>query len=156
MTQAHELTNARAARLLLAGYIIILLLLQLFSFDAFPAMLAGIGLDGVWSYIAAIALVVVELLALPFLLQMKLSKKFLNVSMISGGVALLVLSILEVWAFTTGQSVLFGATFDLPGGSWSILLLLALWLLFAWGAWNEIASLLGKDKPRDKNSSDCL
>ena len=156
MTQAQEFTNARAARLLLAGYIIILLLLQLFSFDVFPAMLAGIGLDGVWSYIAAIALVVVELLALPFLLQMKLSKKFLNVSMISGGVALLVLSILEVWAFTAGQSVLFGATFDLPGGSWSILLLLALWLLFAWGAWNEIASLLGKDKPRDKNSSDCL
>ena len=148
MTQAHELTNARAARLLLAGYIIILLLLQLFSFDAFPAMLAGIGLDGTWSYIAAIALVVVELLALPFLLQMKLSKKFLNVSMISGGVALLVLSILEVWAFTTGQSVLFGATFDLPGGSWSILLLLALWLLFAWGVWNDIALLLGKDKPR--------
>ena len=74
MTQAQEFTNARAARLLLAGYIIILLLLQLFSFDAFPAMLVGIGLDGVWSYIAAIALVVVELLALPFLLQMKLLK----------------------------------------------------------------------------------
>ncbi len=148
MTQVNEFTNARAARLLLAGYIIILLLLQLFSFDVFPAMLAGIGLDGTWSYVVAIALVVVELLALPFLLHMKLSKKFLNISMISGSVALLALSILEVWAFTAGQSVLFGATFDLPGGSWSILLLLALWLLFAWGAWNDIALLLGKDKPR--------
>lgn len=150
MVKWNEISGAQAAKILLAGYILVLLLLQLFSFDTFPAMLMGIGLGSAVSYVVAIALVVIELLSLPFLLQMKLPKKIFLASMISGGLALLTLSVLEVVAFLDGLSVIFGATFELPGGVWSLLLLLALWLLFAWGVLDEIGLLSTKKKVSSK------
>ena len=150
MIKKKDITSARAAKILLAGYVLVLLLLQLFSFDAFPTMLVSIGLGSTVNYVVAIALVVTELLALPFLLQMKLPKRVFLASMISAGLALLTLSVIEVMAFRGGLSVIFGATFELPGGVWSLLLLLALWLLFVWGVLDEIGLASNKKKAISK------
>lgn len=119
-------------RLIVAGYILVIALSQLFSFDKFPAMLAG--LPGVMAVVCAIVLVVAEIGALPFLLAMDVSARLRKASAVMGVVALLLLTLLEGMAFCHGVSMIFGATFDLPGGSWSLLFLAGVWILAIWAS----------------------
>ena len=119
-------------RFIVAGYILVIVLSQLFSFDKFPAMLAG--MPGVMAVVCAIILVVTEIGALPFLLAMDISARLRKVSTIMGVVALLLLTLLESMAFCHGVSMIFGATFDLPGGSWSLLFLAGVWILAIWAS----------------------
>ena len=144
--QREQVSSLRAVRFLLAGYVLLFLLLQLFTFEKFPALLESAGVAGGWSHGVAIGLVVVELLALPYLLQMKLPGRVRRASLVSGVVAMLTLTVLEVIAFTHEQTVMFGATFGLPGGSWSLLFLAALWTLLAW-------SVFGGRGPSGKKKS---
>ena len=119
-------------RFIVAGYILVIVLSQLFSFDKFPAMLAG--LPGVMAVVCAIILVVTEVGALPFLLAIDISGRLRKVSAVMGVVALLLLTLLEGMAFCHGVSMIFGATFDLPGGSWSLLFLAGVWILAIWAS----------------------
>ena len=119
-------------RLIVAGYILVIVLSQLFSFDKFPSMLAG--MPGVMAAVCAIVLVVAEVGALPFLLAMDISARLRKVSAVMGVVALLLLTLLESMAFCHGVSMIFGATFDLPGGSWSLLFLTGVWILAIWAS----------------------
>ena len=119
-------------RLIVAGYILVIVLSQLFSFDKFPSMLAG--LPSVMAAVCAIVLVVAEIGALPFLLAMDISARLRKVSAMMGIVALLQLTLLESMAFCHGVSMIFGATFDLPGGSWSLLFLAGVWILAIWAS----------------------
>ena len=119
-------------RLIVAGYILVIVLSQLFSFDKFPAMLAG--MPGVMAVVCAIVLVITEIGALPFLLAMDVSVRLRKVSAVMGVVALLLLTLLEGMAFHHGVSMIFGATFDLPGGSWSLLFLAGVWILAIWAS----------------------
>ena len=119
-------------RRIIAGYILVIVLSQLFSFDKFPSMLAG--LPGMLAAVCAIVLVVTEVGALPFLLAMDISARLRKVSAVMGVVALLLLTLLESMAFCHGVSMIFGATFDLPGGSWSLLFLGGVWILAIWAS----------------------
>ncbi len=119
-------------RLSLAFYFLVIMLLQLFSFDKFPRVLANVGVDQSISTVVSITLVLVGLLALPHLLGMKTSSKLLKVSSWLSPVFLFMLTTLEVIAFYSGRTILFGATFDLPGGGWSLLFLAAIWILWIW------------------------
>lgn len=119
-------------QLIVAGYILVIVLSQLFSFDKFPAMLAG--MPGVMAVVCAIILVITEVGALPFLLAMDISARLRKVSAAMGVVALLLLTLLEGMAFCHGVSMIFGATFDLPGGSWSLLFLAGVWILAIWAS----------------------
>ena len=119
-------------RFIVAGYILVIVLSQLFSFDKFPAMLAG--MPGVMAVVCAVILVVTEVGALPFLLAMDISARLRKVSAVMGVVALLLLTLLEGMAFHHGVSMIFGATFDLPGGSWSLLFLAGVWILAIWAS----------------------
>ena len=119
-------------RLIVAGYILVIVLSQLFSFDKFPAVLAG--MPGMMAVVCAIILVITEVGALPFLLAMDISARLRKVSAVMGVVALLLLTLLEGMAFCHGVSMIFGATFDLPGGSWSLLFLAGVWILAIWAS----------------------
>lgn len=136
-------------RLIIAGYILVIVLSQLFSFDKFPSMLAG--LPGVMAVVCAIVLVVTEIGALPFLLAMDVSARLRKVSAVMGVVALLLLTLLEGMAFCHGVSMIFGATFDLPGGSWSLLFLAGVWILAIWasgfGQGGAITAVKSQERP---------
>ena len=136
----NRTTNIASLRLILGGYLVVLLLAQLFAFEKFPSMLESIGL-GDWSTVVAIVLALAQLLALPFLIGLKLPARLVFASFVSVFVALVLLSVLEVMALISDATILFGATLDLPGGFWSICLLLALWVLYGW-----IAALWRKSK----------
>ena len=121
----------RTVRLVLAVFLLFMLLGQLFTFEEFPGLL--VGLDGFWARVAAIALVAAELLALPILIDIKMSAMLKKMSLASVFAALILLSVLEVMAYFGNTSMLFGATFNLPGGEWSLTFLAGLWVLAVWG-----------------------
>lgn len=139
MKNIKQISTQNAAKLLLAGYVLVMLLLQLFAFEVFPELLVVAGLISPWSYVGAVALVVLELLALPFLIDLKLPSRLVLASKVSGLLALGLATAFEVLGFINGQTVIFGATFDLPSGSWALFLLAAFWVLMVW-------SLVPKEK----------
>lgn len=131
--------TTQVVRLVLAAFLLFMLLGQLFTFEDFPGLLASVG--EFWSRTVAILLVVVELLALPVLIDVKVSAKLRKVSLVSVFVALVLLSTLEAVAYLGGASILFGATFNLPCGCWSLTFLAGLWMLAVWGVAKNWISL---------------
>lgn len=128
----QPMSVVQIVRRIIAGYILVIVLSQLFSFDKFPGVLAG--MSNVMAVVCAIILVITEVGALPFLLAMDVSARSRKVSAVMGVVALLLLTLLEGMAFYHGVSMIFGATFDLPGGSWSLLFLAGVWILAIWAS----------------------
>lgn len=125
-------SRAWAVRLVTAITMLLLLLLQLFTFEQLPKSLQAIGLSGGGSVVLSIGLVVAELLALPFLLSLQLSRQQRIGSWLAGVIGLGWLSGLELLALAGGRSVLDGATLDLSGGS--VVGLVLLWGLFVWSS----------------------
>jgi len=101
--------------------ILILLLLQLFGFEELPEILRyfwGLG-SKESGMVAAAFLVIMELLALPALLGMKLSPLMRWLSTASGGLVVLYWTIASLYAISLGQvkdSGIFGDKFSLVGG----------------------------------------
>ena len=117
-------------RLVLSLFILIMLLTQLFTFENFPGLLAGVGVTPVFSLMAGSLLVAAELAALPYLLKMSASSNIIRVSKVCGFIILAALSVLEgMAAVSNATSTLFGATANLPGGLWALFFLSALWVL---------------------------
>lgn len=133
MIKKFKLTYTDSIKIILAMYILVILLSQLFTFETFPAKIAdAIGGSLTAGMVFAVLLVLMELLSIPYLISMKIKPKIIKVSRAIAGVSLASLLIFELMAITRGLSLMFGTTFDLPSGSWSILLLIALIILYAW------------------------
>lgn len=141
-TKAKTLENSFYIKLALAVYLLIFMILQLFTFERFPGLLSEIGFDhGVMAGVLAVVLVVVELLSLPYLVGLRTSAWVTKFSRVLVFVALTMLSVVEIVAFSSGQTAFMGDTLDLPGGAWSLLLIAALWLLAIWGVVSSRADL---------------
>lgn len=121
-------------RWLLAGYVLLMLLGQLFTFEKFPGLISPVLGDGLAAGMA-IALVLAELLALPFWLDMVVASWLRQLSRWAGGAALLLLAVVEWAAQQQGVSALFGATLELPSGGWLATLITALMVLALWAVW---------------------
>jgi len=130
----RQVPTLRVVRLVMAFYILVILLSQLFTFEDFPGLIESIGVSVGWAAVLAMLLVFIELLSLPFWLEMPLRRAFRRVSFVAGVIAMLMLSALEVVAYQHDTSLIFGATLDFPGGSWSLLFLSGLWLLLIWAS----------------------
>jgi len=132
--------NAWLAGLLLAGFFVVMAVGQLFTFEDFPGVLAAFHLPGeTLAVIYAGVIVALEVLALPFLLGLSLSRAMRVVSMVCGWLAItfwLVVSIFGNIA-NVGNSGLLGATVTLPTGWWSVCFCVALGILAAWAAWGS-------------------
>lgn len=130
---ARQLSLTRAARLILAFYLLMMLLGQLFTFERFPTLLRGIGF-GEWSALIAALLVALELLAMPWLIELQMERRLRTLSAVSAALSLSVLSLLELAAHCQGSTILFGASLHFPPGVWSLLKLAALWILLLYVA----------------------
>lgn len=125
-----------------AGLFVVLAVGQLFEFENFPSTLYDMWLPGVSqgiSVLVAALVVTFEILAVPFLLRMRLSPLMRVVSMVAGW-------LVGVWwlAVLTWQNLnpaaltnngLLGSTADLPIGWWSVTLMLGVGVLIAWSSW---------------------
>lgn len=146
------LSLVRVARLILAFYLLMMLLGQLFTFERFPALLEGVGL-GDWSAPIAALLVILELLAMPWLIELRMGRRLRILSVSSLVLGLLTISFLELLAYCHGSTVLFGASLHLPAGIWSLLKLAALWILLLYVASGALVSARGeRSKARRKRA----
>lgn len=133
--------NIFIAAMYLAGFFIIASVSQLFSFEDFPSVVGGFGLSIDQSFMPVIAALVVtlEVLAVPSLLQMKLSPAMRWLSRSSGWIVLLWWLGIGIWEssaeFTIQSSGLFGAAIGLPCGWWLVSYMVILLTLNGYVAW---------------------
>ena len=116
---------------LITGILIIVpLLCQLFTFEKFSAVLTSAGVSSSLSLSVAIILVVAELMSLPFLIDMNISKKAILVSRVSGFLSLGIMTVISFLAFANGYAaVIFGATIKNVNNVAAIFLVFMMWIL---------------------------
>ena len=116
---------------LIAGLLIIVpLLCQLFTFEKFSAVLTSAGITPYLSLPIAILLVVAELMSLPFLIDMDMSKRITLTSRMAGFLSLGVMTVISFLAFVNGYwAVIFGATIKNVNNVTAIFLVFMMWIL---------------------------
>lgn len=116
---------------LATGVLIILLLLcQLFTFEKFPGILLAVGINSSMSLVMMMVLVIAELVSLPFLIGMEISRLAILVSRVAGFISLGAMTMISVMAVMNGApAVIFGATLKNVSGLVGVLMLAIMWLL---------------------------
>lgn len=116
---------------LITGILIIVpLLCQLFTFEKFSATLTSTGVPSSLSLPIAIILVVVELMSLPFLIDMNMPKRITLASRTAGFLSLGIMTVISFLAFANGHAaVIFGATIKNVNNVAAIFLVCVTWAL---------------------------
>ena len=116
---------------LITGLLIIVpLLCQLFTFEKFSAVLTSAGVPSSLSLPIAIILVIVELVSLPFLIDMNMSKRITLISKVAGFLSLAVMAVISFLAFANDHAaVIFGATIKNVNSVAAIFLVFVMWAL---------------------------
>lgn len=97
----------RWAGLLLAATLLVTVLMQLFAFEKFPGLLQFAGFTEATAVVLAVALVYMEMLALPWLIGLQARSSVLRLSFCCLIMALQLLTVLVVFADMRGISILF-------------------------------------------------
>lgn len=132
--------DAKTVSLFYAGVLIVFTAAQLFSLEKFIPLIETFGLPGEHTgRIMAVLLVTCGVLALPFLLRMKLSVGMRWCSMLLGWIVPIIWLVLSVWVNSTAAAVesagFLGASVTLEPGWWTVFVSIALAILAAWSAW---------------------
>ena len=116
---------------LITGLLIIVpLLCQLFTFEKFSAVLTSAGVSSSLSLPIAILLVIAELVSLPFLIDMDMSKRITLTSRMAGFLSLGVMTVISFLVFANGYvAVIFGATIKNVNNVAAIFLVFMMWIL---------------------------
>lgn len=132
----YRTADAAKAAYAYVAIIVIMTVAQLFSFEKFMPLLESFGLPGeAW----ATVLVVCGVLAVPFLLRMKLSTAMRWVSMVAGWIVAVGWLIITVWVNVAVPGVenmgLLGASVPLLPGWWAVFVVAGMGVLAAWASW---------------------
>lgn len=116
---------------LITGLLIMVpLLCQLFTFEKFSAVITSAGIPPYLSLPIAILLVIAELVSLPFLIDMDMSKRITLTSRMAGFLSLGVMTVISFLAFVNGHvAVIFGATIKNVNSVAAIFLVFMMWIL---------------------------
>lgn len=121
--------------------LIVLVLCQLFTFDKFLVLLQSFAFPGgdVTAHLAGSLIVISEVFALPFLLEMNLSPLMRVVSMVFGWIVPLVWMMLSLWLIFATNSVtnigIIGTLVAVVPGWWAVYICAALGTMAAWASW---------------------
>lgn len=121
----------KIAKLTNGVLIILLLLCQLFTFEKFPGILSVAGINSSMSLVVMMALVITELVSLPFLIGMEISRLVVLISRAAGFISLGMMVAISAVAVMNGSpsAVIFGATLKDVSGLVGVLILAIMWLL---------------------------
>ncbi|MEI7539670.1 MAG: hypothetical protein WCJ36_02800 [Candidatus Saccharibacteria bacterium] len=142
-TQARE-PRTRESQTIAYAYgaiLVIFVVAQLFTFDKFLPLLASFNLPGgdAAAYLLGGIIVVGEVFALPFLLNMSISPLMRIVSMGLGWLVPFLWFMLAIWLNTnvsgTPSFCFLGTIANLSCGPWAILISVALGILAAWSSY---------------------
>ncbi len=132
--------DARTISLFYAVVLVVMTSAQLFSLEKFIPLLDTFGLPGVnTGRFIAVALVVFGVLALPFLLRMKVSVAMRWVSMVASWIIPILWLFVSLWVNITDTLVanigLLGASVTIEPGWWAVCIAISLGVLAAWSSW---------------------
>jgi hypothetical protein len=132
--------NIRIVSLLLAAIFMVMVVAQLFTFEDYGDVIAGItGLSIAPATIVSAMIVIFEVAALPFLFSMRLSVLGRIVSMLSGWLAAVGWFLIVLYANVTMGSVsnsgVLGATVPVPSGWWMTFFFMGVIVLVVWSSW---------------------
>ena len=120
----------KIVKLITGLLIMVSLLCQLFTFEKFSAVITSAGISSSLSLSIAIILVVVELMSLPFLIDMNMSKRITLTSRMAGFLSLGIMTVISFLAFVNGYAaVIFGATIKNVNSVAAIFLVFMMWIL---------------------------
>ena len=120
----------KIVKLITGLLIMVSLLCQLFTFEKFSAVITSAGISSSLSLSIAIILVVVELMSLPFLIDMNMSKRITLTSRMAGFLSLGIMTVISFLAFANGYAaVIFGATIKNVNNVAAIFLVFMMWIL---------------------------
>ena len=106
------------------------LLCQLFTFEKFSAVITSAGIPPYLSLPIAILLVIAELVSLPFLIDMNMTKRITLTSRVAGFLSLGIMTVISFLAFVNGYvAVIFGATIKNVNNVTAIFLVFMMWIL---------------------------
>lgn len=137
-----------------AAILVLFALTQLFTFDKFLVLLESFWLPGeiLTTRLLGSVIVVSEVLALPFLLGLKLSPLMRIISMVLGWLVPLTWFKLTLWLIFTNSAVsnigFLGTTVKLIPGWWAVFISIALGVMAAWASWGLWPLPKGKTKHR--------
>lgn len=118
----------KVVKLITGLLIMVPLLCQLFTFEKFSAVLTSAGIPSSLSLPIAIMLVVVELVSLPFLIDMNMPKRITLASRTAGFLSLGIMTVISFLAFANGHAaVIFGATIKNVNNVTAIFLVFVMW-----------------------------
>ena len=124
-----------------AAILVVMVVAQLFTFEAFLELFANFGMPGgvVTGYALASVLVAAEVFALPFLLRMSLSPAFRWFSLVCAGLVSDIWLFVTIWILVVGADVatvgFLGTVVDTMPGWWAVFISLAFGILALWAAW---------------------
>lgn len=133
--------NIVTISLLYAVVLIAFAVTQLFSYPDFQLLVQSYWLPGgvPTAYLLSAVIVIAEVLALPFLLRMKVSSLFRILSMILGWVVPVLWLGISLWLLLSVNAVsnigFLGTILVLTPGWWTVLISLALVTLASWASW---------------------
>lgn len=120
----------KIVKLITGLLIMVSLLCQLFTFEKFSAVLISAGIMPYLSLPIAITLVIVELVSLPFLIDMNMPKRITLTSRMAGFLSLVIMTVISFLAFANGHAaVIFGATIKNVNSVAVIFLVFVIWVL---------------------------
>jgi hypothetical protein len=133
--------NIWYASVSLAVMFTVLAVAQLYSFEEYPRVIASMGLHGgrPMADVYAALLVTGEVIAIPFLLRMRLSPAMRVVSMVAGWLVvagwLKIAIFLNVTTNAVTNAGVLGATVPLSAGWWMIGVFVLMGSMVAWVSW---------------------
>lgn len=133
--------NIRSIALLYAGVLLVFAVTQMFSFSYFQTLIESFWLPGgrPAAYLLVDIIVMAEVLALLFLLQIKISTSIRIVSMVLCWIVPTIWVALSLWALLTINVVsnigFLGTVVTLMPGWWTVFFSLALAVLSSWASW---------------------
>ena len=120
----------KVVKLITGLLIMVSLLCQLFTFEKFSAVITSAGIPPYLSLPIAILLVIAELMSLPFLINMNMSKRISLMSRTAGFLSLGIMTVISFLAFANGHAaVIFGATIKNVDNVAAIFLVFMMWIL---------------------------
>ena len=120
----------KVVKLITGLLIIVSLLCQLFTFEKFSAVITSAGIPPYLSLPIAILLVIAELMSLPFLINMNMSKRISLMSRTAGFLSLGIMTVISFLTFVNGHvAVIFGATIKNVNNVAAIFLVFVMWVL---------------------------
>ena len=150
-----SLPRTSAMRLIsaaLASVFVVLAVAQLYSFEELPDVIASLWLPGDvrLDQLTAALLVTLEVLAIPFLLFMRLSPAMRIVSMVAGWIVIAGWVAIALWLnltinATTNSGVL-GATIPMAPGWWMLVFFIAMGALLGWVSWQMMSPSTQEEK----------